>query len=442
LVELLQKNCCTIYEDKNIMTLNLTVNSSNRFLTITNRTPTPGYVVAGAATGNGTYSPPIDPYIVINGTSGGFNQINLSGLSGASGVPGVTVNGTAVPSVQYSITGSESVALQNLLTANVTAPISVVTTATDVNLTSAGRITVLGTTYSVWRLRNGTNTAKTSTLTPYGGTGTSYTLAANSDTYVTSASLGTHILNVTGVGSYTKAADVTTSFAYDFGGNDSLTGGNLNDTLNGGSGNDTLSGGTGNDNLNGGNGLDYLYGGAGLDTLSGGAGNDFLYGEADNDNLTGGADNDYLDGGLGNDTLNGGTENDTLVGGALADTLTGGTGSDTFLYSSLSESTVNARDVITDFNTGGILDKIDAPSSVTSQVITASSGNATSLATIGAVLTAAVFTANSARAFTVQNLNGTFLALNDGVAGFDSATDSVIQLTGFTLSAASPITVI
>jgi Ca2+-binding RTX toxin-like protein len=395
------------------MTLNLTVNNAApRTLTIVNRAPTPGYVVTGAASGNGTYSPPFDPFITITGTLGGTNTINLGGLTGASGVPGVTVNGATVPTVIYNVTGSESVNFNTLLTASPTTPISIPTAETKTNLTSFGTITVSGTTYTVWRLRNGTSGPKTSTLTPVGGASTTYILPANSDTFVTSSfipnSANTHILDVTGVDSLTKASS-NTNFSYDFGGNDSLVGGNLNDTLRGGSGNDTLIGGGGIDSLNGGSG------------------------------------NDSLDGGLGNDSLDGGTGNDTLIGGAGGDFLTGGAGNDTYLYNSLSESTLANRDRITGFNSGGDLDKIDAPSSVTPTTITASSGNAISIsaADIGAVLTSGVFTANSALAFTVTGQSGTFIALNDGTAGYNSTNDSIIQLIGFTgLSVASPVTVI
>lgn len=46
------------------------------------------------------------------------------------------------------------------------------------------------------------------------------------------------------------------------------------------------------------------------------------------------------------------------------------------------------------------------------------------------MLTAGTFVANGVATFNVGSR--TFLALNDGTAGFQDATDAVIELTGFT----------
>ncbi|MEM8794323.1 MAG: M10 family metallopeptidase C-terminal domain-containing protein [Pseudomonadota bacterium] len=51
-----------------------------------------------------------------------------------------------------------------------------------------------------------------------------------------------------------------------------------------------------------------------------------------------------------NDVVVGGEGDDTLVGGGRADILTGGSGEDVFRYDLLSDSTINATDVITDFD--------------------------------------------------------------------------------------------
>jgi Ca2+-binding RTX toxin-like protein len=67
---------------------------------------------------------------------------------------------------------------------------------------------------------------------------------------------------------------------FGFGGNDTLTGGNLTDVL---------YGGDGDDELNGLGGADLLYGGRDDDKLSGGAGRDLLVGGAGADTLSGGA---------------------------------------------------------------------------------------------------------------------------------------------------------
>jgi serralysin len=177
-------------------------------------------------------------------------------------------------------------------------------------------------------------------------------------------------------------------------GNDSVTGSALNNVINGGSGNDSLNGAGGNDSLNGAGG------------------------------------NDLLTGGDGNDTLVGGAGNDTLVGSLGKDRLTGSGGVDRFNFAALNESLLASYDVITGYTAGEI---IDAPALILAGTII-SIGNAASLtaAGISAVLTAGSFAANRAAAFTVTGQNGTFLALNDGTAGFNSAQDSIIFLQGYT----------
>ena len=162
-----------------------------------------------------------------------------------------------------------------------------------------------------------------------------------------------------------------------------LVGGNLDDVLRGQGGNDHLFGHDGNDLLDGGPGNDILDGGPGTDTATyaaalsgvtvslavtapqatGGAGTDTLIavenliGSKYADILTGdGADN-VLTGGGGVDTLVGGGGADRLIGGAAHDNLTGGSGNDVFVFTSLTDSTLNAPDTITDFVSGQ--DKID-----------------------------------------------------------------------------------
>jgi len=266
--------------------------------------------------------------------------------------------------------------------------------------------------------------------------------------------------------------------------NNTLNGGDGNDTLNGGDGNDTLNGGDGNDSMNGGDGNDSLDGGLGIDTMNGGDGNDSYIvdnigdvvaesfndalggvdtvlssvnhtlgfglenltltgsaningtGNGNNNVLTGNSGNNTLSGGDGNDTLIGGAGNDSLVGGNGKDILTGGSGSDKFTYTALSQSLLANYDVITDYSSG---DQIDAASSIVAATLTTSVGNAASLsaAAISTVLTSGVFTANSANAFTVTGLAGTFIAFNDAVAGFNSANDSLLFLQNYTLGSVS-----
>ena len=276
-------------------------------------------------------------------------------------------------------------------------------------------------------------------------------------------------------------------------GNDSLIGGSGNDTLNGEAGNDSLSGGNGNDSLDAGLGADTMNGGDGNDTYivdnvgdvvaesfnnvlggvdtvlssvsyslapgtvsgqqgygienltltgsaningTGNRNNNMLTGNSGNNTLNGVAGNDTLNGGIGNDTLNGGAGNDSLVGGIGKDILTGGSGSDKFTYTALSQSLLANYDVITDYSIG---DEIDAANYIVAATLTTSVGNAASLsaAAISTLLTSGVFTANSAEAFRVRGLAGTFIAFNDAVAGFNSANDSLIFLQNYTLGSVS-----
>ncbi|MBI4785145.1 MAG: VCBS repeat-containing protein [Oscillatoriophycideae cyanobacterium NC_groundwater_1537_Pr4_S-0.65um_50_18] len=162
-------------------------------------------------------------------------------------------------------------------------------------------------------------------------------------------------------------------------------------------------------NRNGGNGRDTLNGGLGRDTLNGGNGDDIL------------------NGGAGGDTLLGGNGNDTLVGGAGGDLLTGDNGSDTFRFA-LSDSLLANFDRITDLQIG--TDIIDGPTTVSAANV-AELGAVTSLTQAGlsGVLTGGSFGANQAATFSFGDR--TFLALNNGSAGFQAASDGVIEITGY-----------
>ncbi|MEG3987638.1 M10 family metallopeptidase [Microcoleus sp. S28C3] len=177
-------------------------------------------------------------------------------------------------------------------------------------------------------------------------------------------------------------------------------------------------------------------GSAFADLITGNEFNNILNGGAGNDSLIGESGNDTLNGGAGNDSLIGGKGNDSLVGGNDKDILTGGSGSDRFTYTDLSQSLLANYDVITDYSIG---DQIDAPSYIVAATLTTSVGNAASLseAAISTVLTSGVFTANSAEAFRVSGLAGTFIAFNDAVAGFNSENDSLIFLKNYTLGSVS-----
>jgi hypothetical protein len=159
-----------------------------------------------------------------------------------------------------------------------------------------------------------------------------------------------------------------------------------------------------------------------------------IIGSSNDDILTGTADNDILIGGLGNDTLN---------GAAGLDTLTGGTGTDIFIFQ-FSQSTAAALDRVTDFAIGD--DKIDllsqAGAAINAPVAFTQATNSTTT-NINTIVTNVFTDANGATAgnqalginsavLVRDNTASTYLIINDGTAGFQSANDLVINLTGLT----------
>jgi Ca2+-binding RTX toxin-like protein len=138
------------------------------------------------------------------------------------------------------------------------------------------------------------------------------------------------------------------------GGADELLGGDGNDRLLGGGGNDTLTGGAGNDRLSGGSGTDtasYEGQAAGVVVSLASVGPDNTFGAGVDElisieNIIGGAGNDTLAGNGAGNRLTGGAGLDRLFGGLGADTLIGGQGNDQFRFTSVSESTGGAPDVI------------------------------------------------------------------------------------------------
>lgn len=163
-------------------------------------------------------------------------------------------------------------------------------------------------------------------------------------------------------------------------------------------------------------------------------------------NGTGNAGNNVITGNTANNLLNGGGGNDTLNGGAGLDTLTGGTGNDIFLFQ-FSQSTVANPDRITDFAINS--DKIDLLSAAGGVLPApaAFSRAANSAATTLTNVVNAVFTdANGALAgnqalgingaalvqVTTVGIAGTYIIVNDNVAGFQSANDLLVNVTGIT----------
>jgi VCBS repeat-containing protein len=299
-------------------------------------------------------------------------------------------------------------------------------------------------------------------------TAVNYTLANNVENlYVVGA--------LTGIGN--SGDNLIVGFGAD---NQTLLGLDGDDIMYGGDGNDNLIGGLGNDYVDGGAGNDVLDGAgdsAGLDTFAGGAGDD-IYGiynsatmivenategtdtvwtavnyaltnEVENlflvGNLTGtgNSGNNLIVGfGVGDNTIDGGAGADTIDGGAGTDVISGGTGADIFTFV-FTQSTATATDRITDFEIG--TDKLDiftpagvaaSPTSFSRAGDDSTSINLSNLASV--VYANADGAGNSlaagAAALVVStgSIAGTYVVIDDGVAGFNAADDLVINITGYT----------
>ena len=304
---------------------------------------------------------------------------------------------------------------------------------TSDNLTSERTLSPSGLT--AWRITNA-GLAANVTLSRYGGGfSNSFSLLANSFTFVRGGAPGTYQLSgdivntkATNPLNPNRIRDFSTGDSYNIVGsnfNDTLSGGSVADTLFGGDGNDslngsggadTLHGDNGNDTLLGGNGSDSLDGDAGNDSLDGGAGFDTLFGGTGDDTLFGDSENDSLLGGSGNDSLLGGDEDDALIGGDGNDTLTGGLGVDRFVYNNSNEG----PDSITDFGFAGFPD-----------AIVLSSGGFGGLTTINSTLTPSLFSATE---------NGTAkIIYSGGVLSFDQDLSNTGGLVTIATLTGSPI---
>ena len=158
--------------------------------------------------------------------------------------------------------------------------------------------------------------------------------------------------------------------------------------------------------------------------------------------LLGSAFGDSLFGNGGADIIHGNGGNDSITGGTGRDVLTGEGGIDSFVYSILTDSSLQVSksntaanyDRITDLDLDlgdGIVDRIDGPTAISAGGVTMLATAVTNLtaAGISAVLTTSTFGAFKAVAFSYGSQ--TFLALNDKTAGFSATNDGLIDITGF-----------
>ena len=160
---------------------------------------------------------------------------------------------------------------------------------------------------------------------------------------------------------------------------------------------------------------------------------------------TGTIQNDDFIGNSSNNSLTGTTGNDYINGGGGADTLTGLAGADTFVFQ-FGQSSLSGSDRITDFAIG--TDKIDLLSqagiavNAPTDFSRAADSNATTLQNVvNSVFTDAngVLTGNQALGVnsaalvevTTASIAGTYLVINDGVAGFQSGNDLLVNITGY-----------
>jgi Ca2+-binding RTX toxin-like protein len=140
---------------------------------------------------------------------------------------------------------------------------------------------------------------------------------------------------------------------------------------------------------------------------------------------------DSITGSRTNNVLQGETGDDSIAGGRGKDILSGGEGSDTFVFEQ-GDSRAKRFDVITDLAIG--TDIIDGWSEV-SVVQNLGSIDALVKSEVCELLDSSALAQDAAALFQVTGQAGeearTFLAINDGSAGFSWKNDSLIEITGF-----------
>jgi Ca2+-binding RTX toxin-like protein len=168
---------------------------------------------------------------------------------------------------------------------------------------------------------------------------------------------------------------------------------------------------------------------------------DDVIGTGGDDIITGDIQDNILKGGGGKDSIIGGDGKDLISGGADKDSLTGGLGNDLFDYKTLTDSrlgpflSLSKVDVITDFTIGEdkfLVQQVPTNGFLLPGVLQL---NTNSILGLGATLLGlATLGSYDAAQINVGSGPGarTFVAINDGSAGFNSNTDAFVELTNFT----------
>jgi hypothetical protein len=130
--------------------------------------------------------------------------------------------------------------------------------------------------------------------------------------------------------------------------------------------------------------------------------------------------------------ITGNASSNVIKSGGGADVLTGLGGADQFQVSRSSFSLLTSFDRITDFVIG--TDSLDGPYAVAAaQVANLGLVSSFTEAGVAAQLTESTFLAQQAATFTTVAgpTTRTFVAFNDGLAGFQAATDGLVEITGY-----------
>ena len=123
------------------------------------------------------------------------------------------------------------------------------------------------------------------------------------------------------------------------------------------------------------------------------------------------------------------------------DVVTGTSAADTFSWDSLAETSLNSYDTVVNFASN---DKIAIRGLSYGQTLRNSVGNIASLtySNMISLLNGTKLPSGGAAAFTVTGLNGTFVALNDRRAAFQSDTDGLVFLKQYNISSSNPVVVV